>query len=107
MDSFLTSLHKLAENCVFGVIRNDLIKDRLVGLRDFILSEKLQSDDKLILETALSPNSVIETSQLPNNSKEIAGLKFCVDWYITQCHVYAGLSTEEAIKIGNKHNSQN
>ena len=76
----------LAENCVFGVIRNDLIKNRLVGLRDSILSEKLQSDDKLILETALSPNSVIETSQLTHNSKEIAGLKFCVSKTIGLVH---------------------
>ena len=43
VDSFVTSLHKLAENCVFGTLKNDLIRDRLVvGLRDSRLSEKLQ-----------------------------------------------------------------
>ena len=55
VDSFVTSLHKLAENCVFGTLKNDLIRDRLVvGLRDSRLSEKLQLDAKLTLETALS-----------------------------------------------------
>ena len=30
VDSFVTSLHKLAEYCAFGALHNDLIRDRLV-----------------------------------------------------------------------------
>ena len=48
VDSFVTSLHKLAEYCAFGALHNDLIRDRLVvGLRDHKLSEKLQLDAEL------------------------------------------------------------
>ena len=42
LDSYVTSLHKLAENCAFVALHNDLISDRLVvGLRDHKISEKL------------------------------------------------------------------
>ena len=52
VDSFVTSLHKLAEYCAFGALHNDLIRDRLVvGLRDHKLSEKLQHDAELTLIT--------------------------------------------------------
>ena len=55
VDSFVTSLHKLAEYCAFGALHNDLIRDRLVvGLRDHKLSEKLQLDAELTLEKALA-----------------------------------------------------
>ena len=54
VDSFVTSLHKLAEYCAFGPLHNDLIRDRLVvGLRDHV-SEKLQLDAELTLEKALA-----------------------------------------------------
>ena len=55
IDSFVTSLHKLAENCAFGTLHNELIRDRLVvGLRDHRVSEKLQLDADLTLERALT-----------------------------------------------------
>ena len=55
VDSFVTSLHKLAEYCAFGALHNDLIRDRLmVGLRDHNVSEKLQLDAELTLEKALA-----------------------------------------------------
>ena len=55
VDSFVTSLHKLAENCAFGTLHNELIRDRLVvGFRDHRVSEKLQLDLDLTLERALT-----------------------------------------------------
>ena len=55
VDSFVTSLHKLAKNCAFGTLHNKLIRDRLVvGLRDHRVSEKLQLDPDLTLERALT-----------------------------------------------------
>ena len=42
VDSFVTSLHKLAENCAFWALHNELIRDRLVlGLRDHRVSKSL------------------------------------------------------------------
>ena len=40
---FITDLFNLAEHCNFGVLREELIRDRIVvGIRDKALSEKLQ-----------------------------------------------------------------
>ena len=56
VDSFLTSLHKLAENCAFGTLHIELIRDRLVGgLCDHRVSEKHQLDQNMTLERVLTP----------------------------------------------------
>ena len=48
VDSFITALHGLAEHCKFGVLREEMIRDRIVvGLKDLALSEKLQMDPDL------------------------------------------------------------
>ena len=53
-DSFITALHVLADYCDYGALHDDLIRDRIVvGLRDRKLSEKLQLDPKLSLESAI------------------------------------------------------
>ncbi|MCG8048533.1 MAG: hypothetical protein N0E48_23435 [Candidatus Thiodiazotropha endolucinida] len=55
VDSFVTSLYKLAEYCSFGELHDEMIRDRLVvGLRDQRVSEKLQLDAELTLEKALT-----------------------------------------------------
>jgi len=42
-DHFITDIHRLAENCEFGEMRDQLIRDQLVvGIRDRALSERLQ-----------------------------------------------------------------
>ena len=47
-------LYELTENCEFGAMKSELIRDRLVvGLLDDSLSEKLQMDSKLTLEEAV------------------------------------------------------
>ncbi|XP_034038462.1 golgin subfamily A member 3 [Thalassophryne amazonica] len=53
-ESFITALHKLAENCGFGVLKDELIRDRVVvGIRDKRLSEQLQMDSELTLAKAI------------------------------------------------------
>lgn len=53
VDSFIKALYDLIQHCEYGAIRDKLIRDRLVvGLRDQALSEKLQMDEKLTLDTA-------------------------------------------------------
>ncbi|KAL3877565.1 hypothetical protein ACJMK2_035262 [Sinanodonta woodiana] len=53
--SFVTAIYVLAENCNFGSLHDEMIRDRLVvGLRDLKLSEKLLLDANLTLESAVS-----------------------------------------------------
>ena len=55
VDSFITALYGLAEHCNYGLLQKELIRDRLVvGLRNVSLSEKLQLDRDLTLETAIT-----------------------------------------------------
>jgi len=55
VDTFITSLYELAEHCGYGDLHNEMIRDRIVvGIRNSALSEKLQLDSKLTLETAVA-----------------------------------------------------
>ena len=45
VDEFITDLYRLAENCEYGNLHDELVRDRIVvGIRDRKLSEKLQLD---------------------------------------------------------------
>lgn len=53
VSEFITDLHKLAEQCEFQALKDELIRDRIVvGIKDRRLSERLQLDPKLTLEAA-------------------------------------------------------
>ena len=53
--TFITALHALAEHCNFGVLTDEMIRDRIVvGLQDAKLSEKLQLDAELTLSKAIN-----------------------------------------------------
>ena len=55
VDAFITALYALAENCKYGALRDELIRDRLVvGLRDTSLAERMQLDKDLTLEKAVN-----------------------------------------------------
>ena len=55
VDVFITNLFNLAEHCNFGVLREELIRDRIVvGIRDKAMSEKLQLEADLTLEKAVN-----------------------------------------------------
>ena len=42
VEQFITDVHRLAENCNFGTMKDELVRDRLVvGIRDNSLSERL------------------------------------------------------------------
>ena len=50
---FITSLYNLAENCAYGELKDEMIRDRIVvGICDSSLSERLQLDPELTLEKA-------------------------------------------------------
>ena len=53
--TFITDLYSLAEHCSFRDLCDELIHDRIVvDLRSTVLSEKLQLDPDLTLESALT-----------------------------------------------------
>ena len=53
VEHFITSLYNLAENCDYTEMKAELIRDRIVvGIRNRALSEQLQLDAELTLETA-------------------------------------------------------
>ena len=52
-EQYIVDLYKLTENCEYGALKEEMIRDRLVvGIRDGALSEKMQLDDQLTLESA-------------------------------------------------------
>ena len=55
VDEFVTTLYCLSEHCEYAGLRDEMIRDRIVvGVRDSILSEKLQLEADLTLEKAVA-----------------------------------------------------
>ena len=55
VDDFITDLYSLAEHCQYGRLHDEMVRDRIVvGIKDSKLSEKLQMDNELTLEKAIS-----------------------------------------------------
>lgn len=64
VDQYVTALRTLADRCDYGEMKERMILDRfVVGLRDTKLSEALQMDAALNLETALSRTRTKEAVQ--------------------------------------------
>ena len=52
-DQYIMALYALSEHCDYGTMTAEMIRDRLVvGIRDTAMSEKLQMDSALTLESA-------------------------------------------------------
>ena len=50
-ERYIMELYRLAENCDYGALKEEIIRDRLVvGIRDAALSQQLQLDSELTLE---------------------------------------------------------
>ena len=50
-ERYIMDLYRLAENCGYGALKEEMIRDRLVvGIRDAVLSQQLQLDSELTLE---------------------------------------------------------
>lgn len=72
VDSFVTALYALAENCNYGALHDELIRDRLVvGLRDTSLAERLQMDKDLTLEKAV--NQARQSEVIKRQQTDIRG----------------------------------
>ena len=62
VDAFITSLYTLSEHCNYGALREEMIRDRLVvGIRDSTVSLKLQMNETLTLDKAVTTVREAET----------------------------------------------
>ena len=53
VEQFITSLYNLVENCAYGDLKDEMIRDRIVvGICDTSLAERLQMDAELTLDKA-------------------------------------------------------
>ncbi|UYV60281.1 K02A2.6-like [Cordylochernes scorpioides] len=70
VEEFITNLYVLAENCSYGILKEEMIRNRLVvGVKNFNLSEKLQLESELTLEKAIQ--IVRQSESVKNQQKEI------------------------------------
>ena len=62
VDNFIQDLHKLAEDCEYGALKDELIRDRIVvGVTDDDLSNLLQTKANLTLAEAIQSSRQAET----------------------------------------------
>ena len=65
-------LYRLAESCDYGDLKDEMIRDRLVvGIRDAVLSQLLQFDADLTLETA--KKKIRQREAVGEQNKELKG----------------------------------
>ncbi len=72
VDKFITALYALAENCNYGALHDQLLRDRLVvGLRDRTLSERMQLDRDRTLEKTI--NMARQSEVIKNQQTDLRG----------------------------------
>ena len=49
---YITAIHQMADKCEYGTMKEELIRDCLVGICDKALSERMQMEAGLTLEKA-------------------------------------------------------
>ena len=55
VEEFIADLYRLAENCGYGTLHDELVRDRIVvGIRDSKLSEELQLEADLTLDSCIT-----------------------------------------------------
>ena len=70
-DEYITALYELIETCEYGTLNKKILRDRLVvGIRDKRMSEKLQLEADLTLESA--KKSIHQKEAVRQQSKELA-----------------------------------
>ena len=94
VDAFIQNLYRLADDCEYSSLKNELIRDRIiVGVLDDALSDRLQSKLKLTLEEAVQMSRQAEARQ---QSKEVV-----------RGSAQANTSTVNLVKSAKQNNMQN
>ena len=71
-EQYIMELYRLAESCDYGDLKDEMIRDRLVVVvRDAVLSQQLQLDADLTLETA--KKKIRQREAVGEQSKELKG----------------------------------
>ena len=71
-EQYIMELYRLAESCDYGDLKDEMIRDRLVvGIRDAVLSQLLQLDADLTLETA--KKKIRQREAVGEQNKELKG----------------------------------
>ena len=83
-EQYIMELYKLAEDCEYRTMKEEMIRDRLVvGIRDTVLSEQLQLDPMLTLESAKKAvrqrKAVKEQQQTLNKDEQGGSAHVAVD----------------------------
>ena len=69
VDVFIQELYRLAEHCDYGVLREQLIRDRIVvGVIDDALSDRLQAQADLTLDQSVQLSRQAEARKLQRNA---------------------------------------
>ena len=77
MDVFIQELHRSAEHCDCGVLREQLIRDRIVvGVIDDALSDRLQAQADLTLDQSVQLSRQAEVRKLQRNVVRGGDTKF-------------------------------
>ena len=72
IEQYLTALYELIENCEYGDLKDEFLRDRIVvGIRDAALSEKLQLDATLTL--AKAKQKVRQSEAVKEQRSELQG----------------------------------
>ena len=75
VETFITALHKLAAKCEYGLLHDEMIRDRIVvGIQNHTLSERMQLDETLDLAKATKmarENEAIKQQQPELRDKKI------------------------------------
>ena len=83
-EKYITELYSLVEHCDYGTMTEEMLRDRLVvGIRDKMMSEKLQLDQDLTLEKA---KIIIRQREAIHDQAEVlqVGEKMALDGAFTQ-----------------------
>ena len=73
-ERYITTLYSLIETCEYGELKDEMLRDRIVvGIRDKGLSDKLQMDATLTLETA--KKLVRQKEAVREHRQELQGAK--------------------------------
>ena len=74
VDTYIMELYKLTENCDYGALQAEMIRDRIVvGIRDEALSKRLQLDPDLTLEKA--KKIVRQQEAVPEQQQVLKGME--------------------------------
>ena len=105
-EQFITILYSLADNCAYGDLKDDLIRDR-IGIRDKALSEGLQLDPELTLEKAKKivrqRDAVQEQQKILKNGTSLKEERLVDSLEQTNPHKGKGTSNRRPPKRGRQH----